>query len=76
MDLISSTVTWRTVAITVFIVVVLFNVCGLTADALLTLYKFRTITSYVRDYWWMGVPIVALQVVGVASLAWHFWGPA
>ena len=59
----------------IFIAVVLLDGCGLLLDALLTFLDSTSVTHVVRQgNWLLGVAIIAVQLVGVAGLAHHFWG--
>ncbi len=66
----------RTCAIVIFVVVVAANLGGLIVDNTLAINNCPTISHYVWRHWWIGVPVILLQVVGMVALAYHFWGPA
>lgn len=62
-----------TVGLVVFVVVVVLNVVGLLVDFILILLGMTTITEVVCcRAWWLGAVIIAVQVVGVVGLAYHF----
>jgi hypothetical protein len=58
----------------VFMLATLIEVDGMIVDLLLRLSERQTITDFVRQHWWAGIPIVSLHLIGVAALCIHFWG--
>ncbi len=63
------------VGLAVFVLVVAVNVLGLLLDRVLSVEGATTVTDLVRrGDWVIGALIIAWQVVGIAGLAYHFWG--
>ena len=60
----------------VFIVVVVLNVAGLLLDGLLLAAKQPTITDRVWERPILGLPILLVQLTGIAGLAVHFYASA
>jgi len=54
-----------TAGLTVFIVVIVLDVVGLMVDATRDAWGIRTITSYAREYPWVGSSLLSLQAVDV-----------
>ncbi len=63
-----------TTGLWVFLAVTVANVIGLLLDLALYAGGHRTITSLVWQYPTVGLPIIALQVVGLIGLLNHFYG--
>ncbi len=66
--------TWlANVGLVAFVLVVLLNAAGLLLDLFFVLTGHPTITSNVMANPANGIPILALQVVGLVGLACHFY---
>lgn len=61
------------IGLIVFLVALSIDVVAITVDAVLDLTGRKTISEHVRGRPWLGVSIVAVQVIGTAGLAVHFW---
>jgi hypothetical protein len=63
-----------TIGLIVFVLVVCIDAAGLLLDWFLEQHGFRSITATVGVYPVLGVALVALQILGAAGLAYHFYG--
>jgi hypothetical protein len=62
-----------TIGLITFIVICIINIVGLLVDSTLVLIGWPTVTSHVVSNWWLGIPIVVIQLVAAVSLLVHFY---
>jgi F0F1-type ATP synthase membrane subunit a len=62
------------IGLCIFIFIQILNVIALLADLYRILHGEESITMACRDYLPFGLSIMAIQMVAMISLAYHFWG--